>query len=206
MNPCDNPNLFYNHGQFLSHNNGPGAQDTFVPEFSYCSTTLHHDIRFPIPYLWVDDMDDPEFDEKLDERLLWRGSNTGMFQNSKLHWEHSHRNFLVESANEMYGTAKVLDPTKLKGEKLGEFKELRKAHLNPALMDIAFTGNPISCSPGTCKVLEQMYVWKDYQSYAEAGNYKYVFDVIVLFLRPNHLLNCLFTRLTGMAGQGVSNV
>lgn len=190
MNPCDHPHLFYSHGQFLSHEQGPGPQEVPIPQISYCSTMLHQDIRFPVPYLWVEDTNDPEFDEKSDERLLWRGTTTGMFHSSKSRWRHSHRDFLVASVNEINGTANVLDPAKGEDEKVGELQELKRAHLNPALFDIAFTGRPHSCSASTCDTLEKLYVWKGFQGYDEAGEYKYVFDVGV-FLRlkkPTELL------------------
>jgi len=184
MDPCEHPDLFHHHGQFLSHNNGPSPQPVMVPEFSYCSTTIHHNIRFPLPYGWIDDIyprtDDPEFEDKLDERLLWRGSNTGMFHSSKSRWDHSHRDFLVAFSNLLEGTLKVLPPNRATNEVLGELKELRMSRLNPAMMDIAFAGKPIACSPGTCELLEEIYPWRGRQSIQEAGNYKYVLDVSLI--------------------------
>lgn len=181
MDPCQNPHLFYQHGQFLSHELGPWPQDIMVPEFSHCSTTLHHNIRFPVPYGWVEDIyprsDDPEFEDKLDERLLWRGSNTGMFHSSKTRWERSHRDVLVASANDLEGTMKLVPPYKAKNEKIEELKEFRKAHINPAVMDIAFSGRPIACAQDTCDLLKKIYPWRERQSIQEAGNYKYVLDV-----------------------------
>ncbi|KAF9531363.1 glycosyl transferase family 90-domain-containing protein [Crepidotus variabilis] len=181
MNPCDHPDLFHHHGQFLSHNSGPGPQDVVVPEFSYCSTVLHHNIRFPVPYGWVEDIlprsDDPPFEEKLDERLLWRGSNTGMFHSSTSRWEHSHRDFLVAFSNDLSGKAKVLNPVKSVNEQVGVFKEFKRANLNPALLDIAFAGQPLACSASTCDTLRAIYPWREYQSLGEAGQYKYVLDV-----------------------------
>ena len=112
---------FFHHGQFLSYGLGPAPQPVFSPEFAYCSTTIHHNIRIPVPYDWVEDVfsrsADPEWDEKVDERLLWRGSNTGMYHSRTSRWRHSHRTFLVERANELHGTLKVLSPNKTKHEK-----------------------------------------------------------------------------------------
>jgi len=50
MDPCNRPDHFYHHGQFLSHRIGPAPQPFLVPEFSYCSTMIHHNIRIPVPY------------------------------------------------------------------------------------------------------------------------------------------------------------
>jgi len=181
MDPCDHPDHFYHHGQFLSHEMGPWPQHVMVPEFSYCSTLLHHNIRFPVPYGWIEDIfprtDDPEWEERLDERLLWRGSNTGMFHNSKSRWRDSHRDFLVSFTNDFWGTLEVLPPNKTKTEKIGELKEFKKANINAALMDVAFSGKPIACSQSTCPLLGQLYPWRPMMSIGEAGDYKYVLDV-----------------------------
>jgi hypothetical protein len=181
MDPCFHPDHFYHHGQFLSHNEGPSPQDTMVPEFSYCSTAIHHNIRIPTPYGWMEDIyprsDDLAWDNKQDERLLWRGSNTGMFHNDRTRWQGSHRNFLVRYTNDLNGTLSVLRPTSTETEIVGKPKEYRKSRLNPAIMDIAFAGEPISCSPTTCELLRSIYPWRERQSIKDAGNYKYVIDV-----------------------------
>lgn len=152
-----------------------------VPEFSYCSTTVHHNIRVPTPYGWVEDIlprsDDPEWDDKLDERLLWRGSNTGIFHADHTRWKGSHRNVLVEYANDLNGTLNVLVPPRTANEAVGEPKAIRKSRLNPAIMDIAFAGEPISCAPSVCGRLESIFPWRKRQSVKAAGTYKYVFDV-----------------------------
>jgi len=181
MDPCIHPEHFYHHGQFLSHNYGPSPQTVLVPEFSYCSTTIHHNIRFPVPYGWVEDIyprtDDPEWDDKLDERLLWRGSATGMYHGKNARWRSSHRDFLVGFTNDLNGTLELLPPDRKPGEKLGERRTMKKARLNPAVMDVAFGGTPTGCPPEVCKEMEKIYPWRDWQSIREAGNYKYVVDV-----------------------------
>ncbi|KAK2467913.1 hypothetical protein APHAL10511_000208 [Amanita phalloides] len=181
MDPCLHPDHFHHHGQFLSHNEGPSPQHTMVPEFSYCSTTVHHNIRIPTPYGWVEDIyprsDDPDWTNKLEERLLWRGSNTGIFHGSKTRWQASHRNFLVQYANDINGTLGVLQPTQSKSERVGAPKEHRKSRLNPAIMDIAYAGEPMSCSPSTCELLSKIFPWRKRQSIKEAGSYKYVIDI-----------------------------
>jgi hypothetical protein len=83
----------------------------------------------------------------------------------------------VEHANDLQGTLKLLSPNKTKNEKVGEPLEIRKARVNPAVMDIAFGGQPTACSDEVCDLLEKIYLWRDRQSIKEAGNYKYVMDV-----------------------------
>ena len=189
MDPCDHPELFYHHGQFLSHNLGPGPQPILIPEFSYCSTVLHHNIRIPTPYSWVEDIyprsHDPEWDDKFDDRLLWRGSNTGMFHSKTTRWKHSQRDFLVEFANDLDGVLDVLPYDRSKNEKLVETRELKKDIINPITLDIAFAGQPIACTPEVCDLLKHTYPWHKRQSNKDAGNYKYVIDVSVFSVPPS---------------------
>uniref|UniRef100_A0A8H7XUJ7 Glycosyl transferase CAP10 domain-containing protein n=1 Tax=Psilocybe cubensis TaxID=181762 RepID=A0A8H7XUJ7_PSICU len=181
MDPCNHPNHFYHHGQFLSHNMGPSPQSAMVPEFSYSSSMIHHDIRFPAPYGWLEDIypltNNPEWDDRKDERLLWRGANTGIFHGKNTRWEQSHRDFLVSYTNSLEGTVNVLPSNRTREERLGDLRELRAARINPAVMDVAFAGTPISCSPEICEVLKKTFPWRNKQSIQEAGNYKYVIDV-----------------------------
>ena len=186
MDPCLHPELFYHHGQFVSHELGPAPQREMVPLFSFCSTTVHHNIRIPTTYGWIEDLlpraDDPDWNDKLEERLGWRGSNTGIWHANGTRWRQSHRNFLVSSANELNGTTRVLLPTKSGSDQVGAPKEMRNSRLNPAIFDIFFAGKPLACEEAICRLLETMFTWKKRQGPAEAGNYKYILDVGVWLL------------------------
>ncbi|KAJ7678062.1 glycosyl transferase family 90-domain-containing protein [Mycena polygramma] len=180
MNPCLHPRHFWYHGQFLSHGKGPTPQREMVPEFSYCSSHIHHNIRIPTPYGWVDDIpraDNPEWDDKIDERVLWRGSNTGISYSDRTRWKNSHRISLLRIANELKGTISILSPLKSDTEPVGEPIEVRRSRLNPGIMDVAFAGDPMMCDPETCKTLQKLFPWRRRQSAQEAGEYKYVIDV-----------------------------
>src|SRR5882762_2473565 len=140
MDPCIHPSLLHHHGQFLTHSHGPVPDQIMIPQFSYSSTTLHNDIVPATPNNWIADVhhqDDPDYEDKLDERLLWRGTTTGMFAASNTRWRSQQRMRLVAWANERNGTAFVLPPTK-KTERVGKGKLLPKSRLNPAMMDIAY--------------------------------------------------------------------
>lgn len=180
MDPCLHPNLFHHHGQFLSHDGGPKAPRLPAPQFSYCSTQLHYDIRPAVPLGWVEDMEpsvDPEWEDKVDERLLWRGSNTGIIHGPRNRWKAAHRARLVAWAQERAGTTKVLQPDKSKYEPVGEGQQIRKALINPAMIDVSFTGPVIAHPPDYAKTVEGMFEFRKVQSWAEAGKYKYVLDV-----------------------------
>jgi len=181
MDPCLHPELFYHHGQFLSHELGPVPQREMFPLFSFCSTTVHYNVRLPSTYGWLEDIlprsDDPDWNDKVEERLGWRGTNTGMYHGNRTRWRRSHRDFLVSVANELNGTTRVLLPTKSESEQVGAPKEMRNSRLNPAMLDISFAGKPLGCEEAICRLLETMFTWKGKQNIAEAGNYKYILDV-----------------------------
>ncbi|KAJ3875522.1 glycosyl transferase family 90-domain-containing protein [Lentinula edodes] len=176
MDPCLHPHLFWVHGQFLSHNTGPNPYSTMIPEFSSCSTSLHHNIRFPTPYGWIEEIlprsDDPDFADKTDERLLWRGTNTGIHHSPRTRWQSSQRDTLVRIANEVNGTLEYLVPPNLgyEDQPVDNPKTARRARLNPAMMDAAFVREP-------SHQMKQIYEYKNMQSMKAAGNYKYVLDV-----------------------------
>ena len=174
MNPCDNPHLFYHHGHFLSQDN-PWPERELVPEFSYSSNGLYHDIRLPFTVGWEEELlDDPEFDQKNNRQLFWRGQNSGMPHEEGGRWERSHRHHLVSLGNDLEGTVLVV-PSNTKN--IGTLVVHNKAYLNPAVMDIAFVDSPISCSNDICKQLSGMYPWRRKPTKQEEGNYKYILDV-----------------------------
>ncbi|KAJ7845463.1 hypothetical protein B0H13DRAFT_2095172 [Mycena leptocephala] len=181
MNPCLHPRHFWHHGSFLSYGRGPTPGSEMVPEFSHCSSNIHHNIRIPTPYGWVEDIlprsNDPEWDDKVDERVLWRGSNTGISYSARTRWKNSHRIGLMRIANDLKGTMPILSPLKSDTEPVGEPIEIRKSRLNPGIMDVAFAGDPIMCDPETCRHLQNIFPWRRRQSEKEAGDYKYVIDV-----------------------------
>jgi len=137
MDPRQHTFQLLNHGQYLSHRDGASGQPTLVREFSQCRSPLLHDIRLPTPYGWIEDVDralDPPFIEKLDDRLGWRGRNTGVLQSKTALWKNMHRNFLMREANEVEGTIQVLWPNVSSSEPVGHPLTLRKSRVNQAMM------------------------------------------------------------------------
>ncbi|KAJ7455290.1 glycosyl transferase family 90-domain-containing protein [Mycena galericulata] len=180
MDPCLHPRHFWQHGQFIWQGKGPTPQAEVVPQFSYSASPIHQNIRVPVRYLWWDD--------KLDERLLWRGSPTGLTlrgmesESGNINISHStrlqksHRIGLVRFANELRGTSAILQPVTSEAEPVGEPIEVRNALLKTGLMDVALTGEPFLCEPEFCKLLKAIPYWRDYQSARQAGDYKYCMD------------------------------
>jgi hypothetical protein len=193
MDPCLHPTHLVQHGQFLSFGNGPIPHHTLIPQFSYSPSPLHQDIVTAMSANWVDDVyprsADPEWEDKLDKRLLWRGANTGMWHASDTRWRESQRVRAVSWANDLNGTAVVLTGPKSNDEKVGMGVEMEKNNINPGMLDIMFAGEPFSCEPGVCKELEELFDWRKRQGQKAAGNYKYVLDV------DGHAWSSRFKRL-----------
>ncbi|KAF8066953.1 hypothetical protein FPV67DRAFT_1768934 [Lyophyllum atratum] len=182
MDPCLHPSLLLQHGQFLSHRTGPVAHRRMIPQFSYCPTLLHHDVMAAMPINWVEDIlprtHDPEWGSKADERLQWRGSNTGIWHAKKTRWKDAQRARLVEWATlGMEANLTVLPSQKDGLSRVGEPVEVRKARYAPAMLDIAFAGRPLSCAPETCEELDRVFEYRKAQNIKTAGNYKYILDV-----------------------------
>lgn len=181
MDPCQHPSFLVQHGQFLSHRTGPVAHRKMVPQFSNCQTILHHDITPAMPINWVEDIsraDDPPWELKTDDRLQWRGSNTGIWHSKETRWRDAQRTRLVLWATQSYGTnITVLPPVKDDRQKIGEGRSVKKGRYAPSMLDIAFAGKPLNCAPGTCEVLDQVFEFRKPQNLKTAGQYKYILDV-----------------------------
>ncbi|KAG5635493.1 hypothetical protein H0H81_011048 [Sphagnurus paluster] len=180
MDPCLHPQLLESTGEFLIHEN-PGPSHLMLPQFAYCATHMHHDIQIPTLSGWVDDVlprtDDPEWDGKLDERLSWRGANTGMWHAPTTRWRSAQRARLVDFANGLNGTVKVLIPSASAHKRVGEGVEIPRSTINPAMIDIAFAGDPVGCHEETCPLLRRDFEWRKRQGQKETGNFKYIIDV-----------------------------
>jgi hypothetical protein len=180
MDPCLNPNLFYLHGQFLSHLQGPVPHRFMPPQFSYCGTMLHHDIIPANPINFIAELppqDNPDWEDKLEERLLWRGTNTGMWHDDHTLWQYSQRIRLLEWATSRKGTSTVLPPPASRFDRVGTGVEVKNSKFNPAVLDIHFTFEPGSCAKATCDKLWKMFEFRNNMNYQTAGKYKYVLDV-----------------------------
>ncbi|KAI5996980.1 glycosyl transferase family 90-domain-containing protein, partial [Pisolithus albus] len=184
MDPCYHPEMLVSHGQFLAHRQGPLPHHTLVPLFSHCGTRIHHDIRPPIPYGWTSGNDsealgDVPWSQKVDERLDWRGSPTGIYASPETLWMHGHRQRLVAMTTTIEGNISVLCVPLDASSPVGDPVQLRMARVNPAWMDVGFTGKPMACdeNAGTCKLMEEMFEFRRVQGREEEGRYKFILDV-----------------------------
>ncbi|KAF5353935.1 hypothetical protein D9756_007153 [Leucocoprinus leucothites] len=182
MNPCMHPKYLDIHGQFLSYDgHPPGPDRPMVPKFAFCSTPLHYDIRIPNTVSWTEDIHpqehNPEWDDRADERLSWRGRNTGIWHTSQNKWRDTQRPRTVTFTNQMDGEVDVLFPSPNRDDPVGESVKMARSKLNPALFDVAFVGSPLQCPEEYCHEIENMFDWRRYQDTRGAGKFKYVLDV-----------------------------
>jgi hypothetical protein len=119
MDPFLHLDHLYHCRQSLSHNMGPTPHEAMVPE---CSTTIHHNIQMPTPYGWVVSSDDLVFDDKVDERSLWRGSNMGMFHATKTCWWNQQRIHLMRPVDDLNGSIMVIPPDWSQTQKIRELR------------------------------------------------------------------------------------
>ncbi|KAF5367754.1 hypothetical protein D9758_009860 [Tetrapyrgos nigripes] len=146
---------------------------------------------------------DVEWEEKTDERLHWRGSNTGMWHSEEFLWHLSHRIMMMDWVK---GTAKGLmkvlgvksgsnedkdkdsaaaaeakkKEARNLGAPIGEGTLVSRQRYSQAMLDIAFTGqnhSPISCSPAICSKLSRLYEFRSPVGFLGQTNYKYMLDV-----------------------------
>lgn len=167
MDVCAHPSIVPIHG-VLSHNSP--HHSPLTPLFSLSKTSLHSDI-LGVPFeQWVDTNSDSvegsliKFEDKTNDKLLWRGSNTGAFyrHEGELDWRKTHRHRFVELVNglkeggNIWEELRVLPGGKgLQGHKgkgnsgseamtVGDLSQVVvKRRMNEEWMDVSFAGQPI---------------------------------------------------------------
>ncbi|KAJ1307235.1 hypothetical protein OPQ81_001349 [Rhizoctonia solani] len=177
MDPCQHPDLVHINGFLASHGQGAGVRRVIVPAFSMCTTPLHSDIRtIPIEQFTEDVGLDPVWSDKPYDKVLWRGSNTGILFSETMPWNLSQRARLIKLTNEKEGVRSVLRP--LEPERaVGRPVEEKAKDLNERLMDVAFAGNPIQCEEPVCTQMKSIFEYRSHMSWPEANEYKYILDI-----------------------------
>lgn len=177
MDPCYHPHLVHLNGYLANHNVAPVPRRAFIPAFTQSKTLLHADILgIPIEG-FPDSGDDMPWKDKVDNRLLWRGSNTGMWHAPHTSWNMSQRLRFVGLANRKHGNISLLLPTENEDDVVGEPQDWSLADLNEAFMDVAFTSVHQCSDEAICERIQREYrVGKPvYEEVAK--KYKYIMDI-----------------------------
>lgn len=178
MDPCEHPELTQIIGALAAYGKGPVPQDYMYPVLAMCTTKLHADVLTVAMEQFVERIeDDLPWDEKTDDRLLWRGSTTGILIREDMPWSISQRMRLADKAQQQVGEVDVLvaaSPTHAVGQPI----ERRYRELNEQYLDVGFVGQPIQCgSEEACDDVALRYDFKPRQPWSQAAKYKYVFDI-----------------------------
>lgn len=153
MDICQHPESMHLHG-FTS---APGTNlANLVPLFTFAKTNLHSDVlatpleQYSPTYIG----DDPEWEGKSINKLLWRGSTTGAEFAKNVEWKLSQRARLHFMGHEKEGNKHVLWADK-KESKMRVDDFATKA-LNDEYMDVSFSGHPVQCDEETCEIMDKI--------------------------------------------------
>ena len=178
MDPCQHPTILRSHGQFLPWGRGPIPNEHLTPSFAYSPSMMHQDITLAHTVAWRDSAKKRqllEWDDKKDDRLEWRGRNTGIWFGGDFEWRQSQRARLMEWANgDERGLAGnitvVID---------GKEVLVDRTLYAPAMLDIGFIDGPHNqCEEDICPKLLELYDFhRRPHSQMQASRYKYILDV-----------------------------
>ncbi|KAG8879659.1 Glycosyltransferase Family 90 domain containing protein [Tulasnella sp. 332] len=178
MDPCLHASHAYLNGMLEGHGIGPQTSGTLFPSFSICTSPLHADILTVANENWTEDLgEDPDWDEKTEERLVWRGSNTGVLFDENNRWELSQRVRLTEVTNRREGDMQVIHSPARVDQAPGPATFVNLEAANKALMDTGFVGRPIQCPEAMCEILKDELVFKPGQNQRQMNEHKYVMDI-----------------------------
>jgi hypothetical protein len=178
MDPCTHPNLVHIVGMLSNHQTGPGPAAHYIPSFAISTTPLHSDLLAVAPEGFTEQVGyDPEWQDKTSDKLFWRGSTTGAYFANHVPWGLSQRIRLMLQATEKGTPYTVLNST-LAGFKVENGTRTASEVLNPQLLDVAFTGQPIQCeTEEICQILEDSFEFQKLVGQNEANQYKFLLDV-----------------------------
>ncbi|GAA5828833.1 hypothetical protein JCM11251_005889 [Rhodosporidiobolus azoricus] len=181
MNMCENPEWQYLHG-FTSW---PGMRpQTLRPLFSFAKTTMHSDILLtPLEQYWDIEQWDPKWEDKPNNKAVWRGSTTGVWFDRGTWWRSSQRVRIWFMGKDKTGQRRVRfsgegDVTPPGVESLVE-KSVPTKQLLDKYVDFAFTGKEGQCDEedGSCEAVRQLFDFQRAFGWNEANEYKYMLDL-----------------------------
>ncbi|KAG8870069.1 Glycosyltransferase Family 90 domain containing protein [Tulasnella sp. 331] len=178
MDPCLHPTHAHLNGMLNNYGIGPRPNPSLHPIFSLCSSPLHSDILTVATEGWTDDPgDDPVWEDKTEERLLWRGTNTGAVFIEKNDWDLTQRVRLIDIANRKEGTLDVIRSPSIPEDLPGPRRPVDLKWMNDEFMDIGFVDRAIQCDEKICETIERDLAFKERKAQEEANLHKYILDI-----------------------------
>nr|XP_018267302.1 uncharacterized protein I303_01287 [Kwoniella dejecticola CBS 10117]OBR89460.1 hypothetical protein I303_01287 [Kwoniella dejecticola CBS 10117] len=180
MDPCIHPTLTHLVGFLSGHGKGPGPSKELYPVLAMCKTTLHADVLGVSMEAWTEDVgDDPIWEDKRDDRMLWRGKTTGIYFKDEVPWNISQRINLVSKTAEPLGHIPVFDVPALHNpnKPVGAPRNTPLSQLNAELMDVAFVDEAIQCDRHVCRQIQEGYKFAGRKDWSQGNQYKYLLDI-----------------------------
>lgn len=157
MDICQHPEIMPIHG-FTS---APGTDaGPLVPLFTFAKTNIHSDVlvtpleQYSDSYIGYD----PDWDKKDFNKLMWRGSTTGVDFYVTNDWKASQRARLHFLTHELEGNRNVLVA---EGEEAVIEEVIPIRNLNAAYMDVSFSGGPVQCDDETCTIMKKLIDFRE---------------------------------------------
>ncbi|GAA5979776.1 hypothetical protein JCM5350_002045 [Sporobolomyces pararoseus] len=169
---CHHPEFRNLHG----HTMGQGVPlGPLVPLFTFAKTRLQSDIlstpleQYEEHYVGYD----PPWEGKSNNKVLWRGSTTGVEFDKHTPWRLSQRARLHIMSHDTEGEKSVI------WSQRGKLREsnISVATLNQLYMDTSFSGDVQQCDPETCELIRNTMEFKPTIGIDESNTYKYFIDV-----------------------------
>ncbi|KAM0753121.1 hypothetical protein T439DRAFT_286761 [Meredithblackwellia eburnea MCA 4105] len=169
---CHHPEIRKLHGHTMQQG---VPLSPIVPLFTFAKTKLHSDIlctpleQYSDTYIGYE----PAWEGKSKNKLLWRGTTTGVEFDKHTPWRLSQRARLHFMSQNMEGEKSVI------WSQRGTLREsnMTVESLNHLYMDTFFAGKPEQCDPETCEIMEKTISFKPTIGLEESNTYKYLMDV-----------------------------
>ena len=172
MDLCKNPEWQYLHG-FTSWA-GPRPR-SLQPLFSFAKTTMHSDLLcVPLEQFVNTPSSDPEWQDKKFDKLIWRGSMTGVWYDGTTWWRSSQRSRLHFMSQATEGSRFVRFP----GTNGIQEKEIDMATLNERYLDAGYVGDLHQCTEneGGCEAIPKQIKTVKGMDWESQNDYKYIVD------------------------------
>ena len=157
MDICQHPEIMPIHGFTSAEGTNPGP---LVPLFTFAKTNIHSDVlvtpleQYSDTYIGYD----PDWEKKDFNKLMWRGSTTGVNFYVTNDWKASQRARLHFLTHESKGARNLL-VADADGPVSEEPTPIRS--LNEAYMDVSFSGGPVQCDDETCAIMKDVIDFKE---------------------------------------------
>ena len=163
----------------------PGMRpQNLTPIFSFAKTSLHSDLLLtPLEQYWDKERYDPPWEQKVNNKAIWRGSTTGVWFDRGTWWRSSQRVRLYFMSQDKIGVQSVrfdgVGQESAKGvESIAERKVSTEILMNRYL-DFAFSGKAGQCTEidGSCDAVKRLIKFVPTIGWGEANDFKYLLDL-----------------------------